>query len=223
MYYEIYENMKYIKILLTVLITTIISFIIRYLVLKYFNLDILWIDLNPFYSFLAMFGLNSIRLLVKSFLYEYIPNVLLMNISDILNPPSPESTDPSSNNQGNNQANPSSNNQSNNLTNSVENRPYVLGDNGRYYINDSICVGNRGYIDPSTNRPYLSNQPYARNLTSVMENDSIQRGMPTAARTFDDNSYRFFSEYMGYHHSNRIRQNQQWNSTRIRKSFRDLN
>jgi hypothetical protein len=180
--------------------------------LKYFDLDILRIDLNPFYSFLAMFGLNSLRLLVKSSLDEYIPNTLLMNISDILNPPSPESTSTSSSTQGNDQTNPSSNTQGNNQINSMENRPYVLDDNGRYYINDPTGVGNRGYIDPSTNRPYLSNQSYARNLANAMENDSIRHGNPTVGwniRAFDDNSYRFFSEYMGYHYLDRIRRNQQ--------------
>ena len=219
------KKVKCIKILLTVIITTLISFTIRYLGLKYFNLDILRVDLNPFYSFLTMFGLNGIRLLVRSFLDEYIPHTLSMNISDILNTPSPEPANPPSNNQGNNQNNPPSNNQGDNQNNPMGNRPYALGNDGRYYINDPTGVGNRGYIDPSTNRPYLSNQPYARNLASAMEDYSIQHGNPTvgwSSRAFDDNSYRFFSEYMGYHHPSRT-VNQQWNSGIIRKNFRDLN
>jgi hypothetical protein len=76
----------------------------------------------------------------------------------------------------------------------MENRPYVLSDSGRYYINDPIGVENRGYIDSSTNRPYLSNQLYARDLTSAMENDRIRHSNSTIGwniRAFDDNSYRF--------------------------------
>lgn len=164
-----------IKILLTILITTIISFIVRYLVFKYFNIDIVRVDINPFCGFLAIFSLNSIRLLVKSYLDEYIPNTLAMNISDILNTPSPEPSNSSSDSQGNNPAS-SSNNQGNNPANFMGNRPYVLDNNGRYLINDPTGVGNRGYIDPNTNIPYLSNQPYASNLASAMENNALRRG-----------------------------------------------
>lgn len=175
-----------IKILLTILITTIISFIVRYLVFKYFNIDIVRVDINPFCGFLAIFSLNSIRLLVKSYLDEYIPNTLAMNISDILNTPSPEPSNSSSDSQGNNLASSSNNqgnnpasssdNQGNNPANFMGNRPYVLDNNGRYLINDPTGVGNRGYIDPNTNIPYLSNQPYASNLASAMENNALRRG-----------------------------------------------
>lgn len=164
-----------IKILLTILITTIISFIVRYLVFKYFNIDIVRVDINPFCGFLAIFSINGIRLLVKSYLDEYIPNTLAMNISDILNTPSPEPSNSSSDSQGNNPAS-SSANQGNNPANFMGNRPYVLDNNGRYLINDPTGVGNRGYIDPNTNIPYLSNQPYASNLASAMENNALRRG-----------------------------------------------
>ena len=58
--------------LIAVLLTTIISFSIRFLVIHYFGLDIFRIDLTPCVAFFSLFGFNGLRLFIKSLTEEYI-------------------------------------------------------------------------------------------------------------------------------------------------------
>jgi hypothetical protein len=70
---------------------------------------------------------------------------------------------------------------------------------------DPMGQGIRGYIDPATNRPFATSQPYARNLAAAMQADSDRQGMASTAfpNNLGANELRFFRDFIRHHHPNR--------------------
>jgi len=95
---------------------------------------------------------------------------------------------------------------------------------GFYHVPDPLGQGTRGYINPATNRPYPTSQPYARNLSARMLADANRQSSPTItfSSNFGHQESRFFREYMIYNHPNRD-PNQYWNSTPVRRSLNNCN
>ena len=66
------ENKRKILILfITILVTCITSFTLRYLVIKYTTIDVFDIINNPIYCFIVLFSLNSLRIAVREVLNNY--------------------------------------------------------------------------------------------------------------------------------------------------------
>jgi hypothetical protein len=52
---------------------------------------------------------------------------------------------------------------------------------GPYRVHDPTGMSHRGYLDPRTNRPYATSQPYLRNILAVLEYESAAQGRPTTS------------------------------------------
>ena len=105
--------------------------------------------------------------------------------------------------------------------------PFVMVD-GLFKINDPTGVADRGYIDPSTGKPYATSQPYCRNYSLTMK--KIQENCPaTPNRTqvwsevtpfLDEKAKRFYNEFMKYNHPERT-EGRYKNSDPVRDEFYD--
>ena len=71
----------FLKFFLNALFTTALSILIRYCLLKY-NIDIFNVVNNTTSSFIAFFGLNFIRLVIRNLLEEFIPDKCFMNLPE---------------------------------------------------------------------------------------------------------------------------------------------
>jgi hypothetical protein len=225
-YYKIYA------VILSSLIATVIAFTFRYLILSYFNLDILIVTETPFLSLITLFNVNFIRFSFKYYLENLFNKPSFMDINDILNTPSPPANPPVQNPQppvqnpqppvnpvGNVQGNPQGGNVQGNILGHL-----FTYQNGSYTIRDPQNIGARGYINPQTGLPYPSSQPYAKNLSEAMKDAANRHGNPTVGwnpHAFDANSRRFFEDFMRFNYPNRA-EDSWWNSSPIRKNIRRL-
>jgi hypothetical protein len=204
--YLISKHKRISALLVSAFVSSLFSFVSRWLILNYLNIDIFTVSDAPFLSLFMFFNCNLLRLLIKDFLEGYLNQPLKMNINDILNPPldnPSQGGNPTqagnqpqgSRQQGNNPpqaGNPSqvgnqpqgSNQQGNNpgpvggQPQIIQGTGYVL-QNGVYVIDDPTNIANRGYIDPQTAQPYVTSQPYAKNMASAMQNHSKDVNMVT--------------------------------------------
>jgi hypothetical protein len=221
-----YKYPKFSAIVISSLIATVVAFISRYLILSSYGLDIFMVTEIPFISIFALFNINFIRFSIKHFIEGILYEPHAMNISDILNTPSPPSqpsvqnpqpavqnTQPVQNvpavqnAQAMQNAQPVQNAQPavQNAQPGVQNNGFTMQNNA-YNIHDPTNIGVRGYIDPATGRPYPSSQPYAGNLSRAMQRDAEIHGNPTVSlnrQAFDQNSRRFYRQFMRHNYPNR--------------------
>lgn len=236
------EHIKKIsRVVVSILFTSIFSLLLRHLMWKYFGVDILRIDINPIESIIAVSSINTFRMCVRFYLEHYTGDIMLtMNIPDLLNTPSPEPRPRAEANLGDNlpgapqgNANPPGNaNPGGDPPGNAGAGPqgnvnpedgFTRNPNGVYMIVDPTNVANRGYLNPATGRPYPSSQPYARHLSNAMEDLWIKErhNQFGNVQKFGEGGWRFYSEYMGFHHPER-RENDWWNSVAVRKGIKNL-
>lgn len=197
--------------------TTIISFIIRLLLIKYGNWDVLEIDIHPALSFFFLYNANIARTALReSFLYFVEQPILMssMNINDILNTPSPGSANntpspgPANNAPGpaNNAPNPANNVPNHNALwqeqgfRPLENNNY----SNRFQVHNPFNIGN--FFLPN-GQPNISIEArrLAGRIARSMQWESTQSNMSTISPQprFDNLSNQWLRGFMQHHYPNR--------------------
>jgi len=139
---------------LILVLTTVISYTIRYLVIIYYELDLLDIMNHPVLSFFSIFGINSIRLIIRDALEQYM---FFMNPAG-----GPQQGGVQGGQQGGQQVNQGGGQQTGGTPALIEGSPDIKP-NGKYNT-----PPNMRYI------PGGNNQPAGRILSKALEDYAIR-------------------------------------------------
>lgn len=79
----------------------------------------------------------------------------------------------------------------------------ICPNSNTYIIDDPTNIGSRGYIDPTTGKPYLIQQPYIGNFAAALEHangntDQDFNGATVSGVTFRWNEHQYYHAYTEY-------------------------
>jgi hypothetical protein len=184
-------------LVLAALLATVLGFSCRYLILVQFELDILDLKSSPLLGFFFLFDFNLFRSAVRQLLEEYFINKCNIDMNGNLGKKFFLSSAPGSNYGGSQPAQPAAPQPAQPAQPAAPQpaQPAVqpaqgpgVGpggipeDNffrytqGQYNIQDPLAQRARGFYDPITGRPHITHQPYLRNLSEALRDDSMRTG-----------------------------------------------
>lgn len=182
----------------------------------FFSLDLLDIN-NPLLCFITLFDLNLLRYGIRLLLENQFKPLLMdtnVDVGEGMSNPSNPGTQP-----GPSSANPEANPANPPATANPANPP-AAPITGFIAVLDPLGQGAMGYIDPNTDRPYPTCQPYASNISQRMAQVAAnRRGRYISEYGLDDVAERFFFDFMRHNYPER-HENSYWNSGPVRKALR---
>lgn len=193
---------------LSVLLSSILAYTIRFLIQVYFEIDLLDISVNPCITFFSITGFNGLRILIKEWVEYYFSTMAMSSnprawagnpnpvgaLPPILNP-TPNAT--GSTDSGSIQPNPAPN-ATGNTTGTVPDDPNIFHGNGFsfntatgvYNLSDPSRVADRlSYNSPA------SKQPYATNLANALEDHDKRVTHKQIGDNFNDKDIKFWNAF----------------------------